>query len=353
MQEQECKKETIKTPNTKETTMKTTTLKTKFGACAVSAVLAGTCAVAGITATPAHAVEQAELESSTASTTQSVNEMHRLYNPNSGEHFYTASTKEFKYLVSIGWKDEGIGWYAPTSSSTPVYRLYNPYSGDHHYTMSKSENDYLDSIGWTAEGIGWYSDDAKGVTLYRQFNPYCTGAGSHNYTTDKKENDYLATIGWNAEGTAWYGVKKTDSTPVENKSDDTTKSDSDSKDTGSKDTDDSSSSTHTHTWTPVYTTVHHDAVTKTVEEPVYETKTTSQVYCVKHNVPCMTNEERDADPDQLGWCTADKNCLANMTRKYFTEKVQTGTKTVTKVISEAYDEQVPTGTYTCTCGATK
>ena len=329
--------------------MKTETFKTKLGACAVSAVLAGTCAVAGITATPAHAVEQAELESSTASTTQSVNEMHRLYNPNSGEHFYTASTKEFKYLVSIGWKDEGIGWYAPTSSSTPVYRLYNPYSGDHHYTMSKSENDYLDSIGWTAEGIGWFSDDNKGVTLYRQFNPYCTGAGSHNYTTDKKENDYLATIGWNAEGTAWYGVKKTDSTPVENKSDDATKSDSDTKDTG---TDDSSSTTHTHTWTPVYTTVHHDAVTheEDVYEKVYEL-VESYGMCTKHK--CKLYEYGSEPSDWLGLCTQDKNCLAPTTtyEEYDWINEKTGTKTV--IDQEAYDEQVPTGTYTCTCGATK
>ena len=39
-------------------------------------------------------------------------EMHRLYNPNSGEHFYTANTKEKTDLVGFGWKYEGIGWYA-------------------------------------------------------------------------------------------------------------------------------------------------------------------------------------------------------------------------------------------------
>lgn len=38
-------------------------------------------------------------------------EMHRLYNPNSGEHFYTANTKKRDALVSRGWREEGIGWY--------------------------------------------------------------------------------------------------------------------------------------------------------------------------------------------------------------------------------------------------
>ena len=132
--------------------------------------------------------------------------MFRLYNPNSGEHFYTAKARERDYLASIGWRDEGIGWYAPSTSNTPVYRLYNRNAGDHHYTMKKKERDYLISIGWEDEGIGWYSDDAKGVPLYRQYNPNAK-TGTHNYTTRKKENDYLVSIGWREEGIGWYGMQ--------------------------------------------------------------------------------------------------------------------------------------------------
>ena len=73
-------------------------------------------------------------------------------------------------------------------------------------TKSKTERDMLISVGWNDEGIGWYSDDAEGVPLYRQYNPNAV-AGSHNYTTNKAENDYLASIGWSAEGIGWYGVK--------------------------------------------------------------------------------------------------------------------------------------------------
>ena len=133
-------------------------------------------------------------------------EMYRLYNPNSGEHFYTANAAEKNYLASIGWNYEGIGWMAPASSKTPVYRLYNANAGDHHYTMSAGERDMLVSVGWSYEGIGWYSDDAKGVPLYRQYNPNAK-AGSHNYTTSKAENDWLVSIGWNGEGIGWYGMK--------------------------------------------------------------------------------------------------------------------------------------------------
>ena len=132
--------------------------------------------------------------------------MFRLYNPNSGEHFYTASFAEDVALVRAGWRYEGIAWTAPKTSNTPVYRLYNKNAGDHHYTTSKGERDMLVKVGWRYEGIGWYSDDAKGVALYRQYNPNAR-AGSHNYTTSKAERNMLIGVGWKDEGIAWYGLK--------------------------------------------------------------------------------------------------------------------------------------------------
>jgi len=131
-------------------------------------------------------------------------EMYRLYNPNSGEHFYTSSTEEKSVLVNAGWKYEGIGWTAP-SDGDPVYRLYNANAGDHHYTLDKNEKDTLISYGWKDEGIGWYSDPDKTVPLYRQYNPNAK-AGSHNYTTSKEENDALVKLGWKAEGVGWYAL---------------------------------------------------------------------------------------------------------------------------------------------------
>lgn len=131
--------------------------------------------------------------------------MYRLYNPNSGEHLYTMDAFEKSDLVSVGWKDEGIGWIAPEKSNTPVYRLYNPVAGDHHYTISKAEHDNLVSNGWNSEGIGWYSDDAQSIPLYREYNPNAT-TGTHNYTMDRSEHDNLVSVGWTDEGIGWYGV---------------------------------------------------------------------------------------------------------------------------------------------------
>ena len=90
-------------------------------------------------------------------------EIYRLYNPNSGVHFYTSSSVERASLTEAGWSDEGIGWKAPATgfSDTPVYRVYSQSTGDHHYTMDEEEKYYLVSVGWTDEGICWYSDEHR------------------------------------------------------------------------------------------------------------------------------------------------------------------------------------------------
>ena len=131
-------------------------------------------------------------------------DMHRMYNPNSGEHFYTGNIAERDFLISVGWNYEGVGFKAPKTSNTPMYRLYNPNAGDHHYTYNKAERDYLINVGWNDEGIGWYADDNKEIPQYRLYNPNATGAGSHHYTDKIGERDYLISIGWKDEGIGFY-----------------------------------------------------------------------------------------------------------------------------------------------------
>lgn len=143
--------------------------------------------------------------------TPDIKVMRRIYNPNSGEHFYTADANECDYLERAGWIYEGVGWVASTGSDMPVYRLYS--GTDHHYTTSAAERDHLVSVGWSYEGVGWYSDDARGIGLHRLFNPNVdpnaprNNSGSHHYTTSDEERDHLVSIGWRYEDYGWYGVK--------------------------------------------------------------------------------------------------------------------------------------------------
>ncbi len=131
--------------------------------------------------------------------------VYRLYNPNSGEHFYTLDWNESSYLDSVGWDYEGVAWTAPLSG-TPVYRLYNPNDGDHHYTMSYEEAMWLKGLGWSFEGTCWYSSVQQKTAIYRLYNPNSTGAGAHHFTMDYNEAMWLKSLGWNYEGIGWYGL---------------------------------------------------------------------------------------------------------------------------------------------------
>lgn len=131
-------------------------------------------------------------------------DMYRLYNPNSGEHFYTADEAERDGLERVGWRYEGVGWVAPAEGD-PVFRLYNPNAGDHHYTTDEGERDSLVRVGWRYEGIGWMSAGEGGIALHRLYNPNAV-AGSHHYTTNEGERDFLVSLGWRYEGVGWYGL---------------------------------------------------------------------------------------------------------------------------------------------------
>lgn len=144
-----------------------------------------------------------------ATTEASAANMLRIYNPNSGEHFYTGIASERDHLVRTGWWDEGIGWNAP-SSGDDVYRLYNANAGDHHYTLDTGERDHLISVGWKYEGIGWFSDKNQSEPLYRLYNPNAQ-AGAHHYTRSGYERDSLVAQGWIAEGIGWYGIDSNNS----------------------------------------------------------------------------------------------------------------------------------------------
>ncbi|WP_323089053.1 hypothetical protein [Allobaculum sp. JKK-2023] len=135
-------------------------------------------------------------------------ENYRLYNPNTGEHFYTTSAAERDHLTAAGWNNEKVEWISMKQSSEPVYRVYNPNSGDHHYTKDVHEKDVLVGLGWKDEGISMYANDTGKniVEVYRLYNPNAK-TGNHHYTTNKAEYDHLISLGWNGEGLAWNGLK--------------------------------------------------------------------------------------------------------------------------------------------------
>ena len=135
-------------------------------------------------------------------------DMHRLYNPNTGEHFYTGSLEERDALVEAGWNYEGIAWQAPVHGGLPIYRVFNPNNGDHHYTGSQEEVDTLVDAGWNYEDVAW-NTPLTGIGVHRLYNPNAQ-CGSHHYTTSEEEVAMLVEAGWQYEDVAWNGVGEED-----------------------------------------------------------------------------------------------------------------------------------------------
>lgn len=134
-----------------------------------------------------------------------------LYNPNNGFHFWTINTAEDFYLGSIGWNQEGANYRMYSSAgtvdsetATAYYRLYNPNSGRHFWTSNSAEDAYLGGIGWNQEGINGYlflTSVTGSMPIYRLYNP---NSGGHFWTVNEAEYIYLGSIGWNQEGIAGY-----------------------------------------------------------------------------------------------------------------------------------------------------
>ncbi len=133
--------------------------------------------------------------------------IYRLYNPKTKEHLYTPARKEYNVLPQYGWKQEGIGWYAPMNGKG-VYRLYNTKTGDHHYTADSNEAKVLTTkFGWTYDNNGKALFNTGGsVDVYRLYNKKLT-RGSHHFTTSAKEYSVLPQYGWKQEGAALKAMR--------------------------------------------------------------------------------------------------------------------------------------------------
>ncbi|MGI6117343.1 MAG: GH25 family lysozyme [Bilifractor sp.] len=135
------------------------------------------------------------------------NVAYRLYNPNSGEHFYTSSVLERDGLMIEGWDYEGIAWKITSASAgIPLYRVYNPVAGDHHYTVSLSEKNNLVKAGWNDEGIAFYVKESSNTPVYREYNPNAK-SGAHNFTTSLEEHQGLIKLGWRDENIGFYAAE--------------------------------------------------------------------------------------------------------------------------------------------------
>lgn len=114
--------------------------------------------------------------------------VYRVYNVHAAVHLFTTSLEEYQTLVSRGWQDETTGRPAFAVSATaedgtlPVHRMYNPNNGQHYLTASDWERSALVRAGWKYElDEGYvYTSATNGATeIYRLYNRM---TGEHLYT---------------------------------------------------------------------------------------------------------------------------------------------------------------------------
>lgn len=130
-------------------------------------------------------------------------EIHRFYQPSSGDHLLTINHQEIVNLPKYGWHDEGA-FGETVEDGIALYRLYNPNSGEHLLTLSSIEKTNLLIAGWYDEGRGFKVSAAKGQPVFRLFNPNSHKADSHHFTANLVEVNQLVKIGWRNEGVAFY-----------------------------------------------------------------------------------------------------------------------------------------------------
>ena len=139
--------------------------------------------------------------------TRKVHHMLRMYNPNTGEHFYTGSEEERDMLVAAGWNYEGVAFTFPANTGAPVYRLFEPATGEHLYTMDEAEKAKLEAEGWNYEGIAFNSAYDTEAVQHRLYNPNTT-VGAYHFTFSEEEKQNLINAGWWYQGIGWYSCWK-------------------------------------------------------------------------------------------------------------------------------------------------
>jgi uncharacterized delta-60 repeat protein len=126
---------------------------------------------------------------------------YRAYNPTADYHFFTTSEGEFRNAVRNGYRDEAAGntGFALLNSAAPgataLFRLYNLQTGRHYYTANAAERDALvelnpppptgpdtRTLGWRYETIEGYIFTAAALHAVPIFRLYNQRTGTHLYT---------------------------------------------------------------------------------------------------------------------------------------------------------------------------
>src|SRR5438876_4145128 len=101
----------------------------------------------------------------------------RLFNPDTGDHFYTADANERDRAASqFGYRTEGVACFVmpgPSPGVIQLYRMWNGDAHDHFYTTDVNERNRAQAVsGYADEGIaGFVFPPGQAAELYRIYKP--------------------------------------------------------------------------------------------------------------------------------------------------------------------------------------
>jgi hypothetical protein len=131
--------------------------------------------------------------------------LHRSWNPQTGDHFYTTDASESRNAARLGYQAEGTeGCLTTRPLLVPLYRMFHVQVHDHFYTTSAEEKDRARSLGYVEEGIEGYCSASRlpgTEPLYRLFNAQ---VHDHFYTTSAAERDRALGLGYVEEEIPCY-----------------------------------------------------------------------------------------------------------------------------------------------------
>lgn len=136
--------------------------------------------------------------------------LYRLYNPRTGDHFYTTSAIERDNAIAMyGYQDERTECFVfatQAPGTTSLFRLVNPATGDHFYTASAAERDNtIAAFGYKAEGVACFVHGAAADGSTPLYRLRSQSTGDHFYTTHPDERDYaIAHYNYVAENIACH-----------------------------------------------------------------------------------------------------------------------------------------------------
>lgn len=120
---------------------------------------------------------------------------HRSYNPNADYHFFTTSRNEFEVTVRNGLRDEtsqnsGVAVFLTAGNNiTAIHRMRNPNTGRHYYTANTGERDFLISRRWIYEKDEGFVSTVQGTGMIPVHRLYNKNSGVHLYVENDAQRD--------------------------------------------------------------------------------------------------------------------------------------------------------------------